>query len=287
MSKNREEKVVICAENALEMVRVNLRAELESFLRAFPSAGVGECGLDKNTQNGREKSANKEDASLENNFDLGEVVKMDSQMSILSDHLSVAEKFHRPVTIHCVSGCWLQLLQVLQANNVHNGSIPAVVLHSCHSMPLEMLAAFFAAVGDNHPEMDLDLPLPVAGVHSASLFNVSQEKKKKKDGKDRVPNTRRSCRLFLSMSGRVFNSPKGIKLTRAVPLNRLLIETDSPDQLPVLYISKNLEGTRLSYNQPGTLPHICEEMAKIVSIDTAQFADITSANARVAYSIIS
>ena len=80
--------------------------------------------------------------------------------------------------------------------------------------------------------------------------------------------------LSLSFSGAV-TLPQAQRLhsaVRAVPSERLLIETDAPDQTPLTQ--------RPAENEPAFLPAVCAAVAALRGDDPAQLAQITAANAR-------
>ena len=305
-------------------------------LTSCGTAGVGECGLDRNiiaAVKTEKASKQQSDESKPTWKSISSMMDMDLQMKILGWHLEIAAKYRRPVTIHCVSGCWDHLLRLFKdkeiATAVTSGRIPSIILHSCHSLPVDMLPAFFAAVGDTFALNNLALspnsttkkkagnekrkpnsPLPEFQIVESSSSSSSSRSSsssevllgdesvtKVEEGKDEDSH----CRLYFSMSGRIFGSPKGIRLARTVPFKRLLLESDSPDQLPVPYISKkstsdsksgsgggdsrkhNSERNTLSYNQPGTLTYTCVEMAKQLDVSCELMAKQTNENARKAY----
>lgn len=78
--------------------------------------------------------------------------------------------------------------------------------------------------------------------------------------------------LYISFSGiMTFNNvEKIINSIRFIPLNRLLIETDSPYLTPVPYRKKE--------NQPAFVKIIAEQIAKIKKIDLEYLAEITTKN---------
>lgn len=79
--------------------------------------------------------------------------------------------------------------------------------------------------------------------------------------------------LHLSFSGAV-TWPGARRLqaaARVVPSERLLIETDAPDQTP--------EGHRPGPNEPATLPAICASLAALRGQDAATLSRITAENA--------
>jgi TatD DNase family protein len=80
--------------------------------------------------------------------------------------------------------------------------------------------------------------------------------------------------LSISFSGAVTRVPaqRLHAAVRAVPADRLLIETDAPDQTPIEH--------RPTRNEPAFLPTICAAMAALRGEDPAQLAQITTDNAR-------
>lgn len=80
--------------------------------------------------------------------------------------------------------------------------------------------------------------------------------------------------LFISVTG-VVTFPKAEivkEVVRYVPLDRLLIETDSPFLSPVPYRGKP--------NEPARVIHVAEEIARIKGVPLEEIALCTSANAR-------
>lgn len=193
--------------------------ELELLLGAIPTAGVGECGLDKGLKN----------------------VAMGVQVDILRSHIRIASRHNRPVTIHCV-GAWAILLEVLRDvdRDVRKGlksgglevggsgtSVPAYVLHSCNSMPVQMAADFL-----------------------------------------KIPN------VYFSFSGRAMSANKEGRLAGKVPLERILVETDSPDQLPVHLRSQ------LQFNEPCLVRRNVEALAGLMALNANTLAAAAVANTR-------
>ena len=78
--------------------------------------------------------------------------------------------------------------------------------------------------------------------------------------------------FYLSFSGIVtFKSASALKeVARKTPLDRLLIETDSPYLAPVPYRGK--------LNQPGYVKHVAEEIAKLRDISCEEVASATTEN---------
>lgn len=78
--------------------------------------------------------------------------------------------------------------------------------------------------------------------------------------------------FFISFSGIVtFRNASGLKeLARVLPLDRLLIETDSPYLAPVPFRGKT--------NRPGLVRYVAEEIAKLRAIPVEDVAAATSGN---------
>jgi len=176
-------------------------------LQRHPAAGVGECGLDRG---------------------VAKEVPYALQEAVLLEHFVLASRYGRALTLHCV-GCWDRLLALLtdrhkvhtqaakaakhagaakqiapdasksakdpedtSGEHFYSGLSASVVLHSCASMPVHLVPAF-ARLPDTY------FSLSMGGRGNS------------KDGKI---------------------SEKGLAFVRAIPSDRLLLETDSPDQLP-------------------------------------------------------
>jgi TatD DNase family protein len=83
---------------------------------------------------------------------------------------------------------------------------------------------------------------------------------------------------MISFSGLIsFRKYDGADLLRAVPRDRLLVETDSPYLAPV--------PNRGRRNEPSFLPHTCAAAAKLRGESVAELAAVTEANARRFYRI--
>ena len=78
--------------------------------------------------------------------------------------------------------------------------------------------------------------------------------------------------FYISFSGIVsFRNAKELKeVARRVPLDRLLIETDSPYLAPVPHRGKT--------NEPGWVVHVAEEIARLRELSLAQVEQATTAN---------
>lgn len=102
-------------------------ARLEGLIRDHPRAGVGECGLDKWIWDHQ----------------------IDDQETVFREHLRLAAKYRRPMTIHCLKA-WGRLLDVLKS-----GPLPEAgfLLHSFSGpeemiAPLAELGAYFSFSGN-------------------------------------------------------------------------------------------------------------------------------------------
>lgn len=73
------------------------------------------------------------------------------------------------------------------------------------------------------------------------------------------------------------NAKKTIRACEAVPLSRLMIETDCPYMAPEPY-----RGNR---NDPGYVRYTCEKLAEIKGIPVEEAASATSENARILFGI--
>lgn len=78
--------------------------------------------------------------------------------------------------------------------------------------------------------------------------------------------------FYISFSGIVtFKSAKDLQaVARALPLDRMLIETDSPYLAPVPYRGK--------MNEPGYVPHVAEFLATLKDVPLREIADRTTEN---------
>lgn len=73
------------------------------------------------------------------------------------------------------------------------------------------------------------------------------------------------------------NAKKALKALEAVPLDRLLLETDCPYMAPVPFRSKRCDSSMIAYT--------AEKAGEIKHIDTQELIDITCENARKFYSV--
>ncbi len=85
--------------------------------------------------------------------------------------------------------------------------------------------------------------------------------------------------FYISFSGIVtFKNAKDIKeVAKAVPLDRMLIETDAPYLAPVPHRGK--------INEPGFVKHVAEEIARLKDVSVEEVGKITSLNFRRLFKI--
>ena len=78
--------------------------------------------------------------------------------------------------------------------------------------------------------------------------------------------------FYISFSGIVtFKNAQSIKdVARQVPLNRMLVETDSPYLAPIPYRGKT--------NQPSYVKHVAEEIAQLRGISFEEISAATTEN---------
>lgn len=164
--------------------------ELRQCLRAFPSAQVGEIGLDRQLTS----------------------APFEVQEAVFRAQLDLAAEWQRPVQIHCLRA-WPALLECVRTAD---RLPPALLFHSC-SAPAEWIAELTAKGG---------------------WFSFS--------GALTYPGRKR---LFRTL--------------QAVPLSRLLIESDAPD-LPAASLRCNRPATAdAPLSEPAHLPLILRAMAGI------------------------
>ncbi len=96
-----------------------------------------------------------------------------------------------------------------------------------------------------------------------------------------------SYNLYFSFSGSITrkNAKKAVQAIQAVPVDRILVETDAPDLLPdmdggVSYHGVFHEDSML--NEPSYLPLIAETAARYLSMPLHDFSELTYENSRIA-----
>jgi len=85
--------------------------------------------------------------------------------------------------------------------------------------------------------------------------------------------------LYISFTGIItFKKSEDLReIVKMVPLNRMMVETDSPFLAPVPYRGKQ--------NQPAYVKHVAEAVAEIKNISLAEVAQITTENCKKFFNI--
>jgi TatD DNase family protein len=84
--------------------------------------------------------------------------------------------------------------------------------------------------------------------------------------------------VYFSFTARSLG-PREVRLVRSVPVERILVETDSPDQLPV-----ELKG-KMARNEMFVARMSCVRLAKAKEMEPVAFAIATAENARNVFDI--
>jgi len=77
---------------------------------------------------------------------------------------------------------------------------------------------------------------------------------------------------YFSLNGKVSNEDMK-RMIKAIPIQSLLIETDSPDQL-----IPSLANNGIQFNEPAYLIHTAEIIAEILGMSTTELSKITLTN---------
>ena len=173
---------------------------LNALLEKYPQAGVGEIGIDPEPKGNQAES-------------------MEVQEEVFLAQLEMAQRWKRPVSIHC-RGAWGRLLEVLD----RTGPLPDGWMIHCFG---------------GSKEVALEL-------------------------------LRRGA--YLSFSGTITRpkNRKAAEVLPCVPAERLLLETDAPDLLPV--------GVEGPHNEPGNLRIILARAAFLRGESEAEVASMTYQN---------
>lgn len=83
--------------------------------------------------------------------------------------------------------------------------------------------------------------------------------------------------FYIGLTGWICDERRNVELRKSlknIPLNKLMIETDSPYLIP-----RNLNiKIKNNRNEPSNLPHIAKEIADIINVDKSELIDITFKN---------
>jgi TatD DNase family protein len=204
-------------------------SELRILLERHPSAGIGECGLDKPVK---------------------KIVSVDTQEYIVQRHIALARLYNRPLTLHCV-GYWGRLLALLRDEDVNTlekcsddgdqyKTCLKIVIHSCNNIPINI---------------------------AQSLLSMMMSE------------------VYFSFNGCQLLSSKQADMARSLPHDRLLIESDSPDQKPrwegcnEMLSRVSLDLDECSCNEPCFVTSACLVLSMALSIPLNEVGQLTSENA--------
>ena len=81
-------------------------------------------------------------------------------------------------------------------------------------------------------------------------------------------------------AGVVPNRERACRALQAIPLERLVIETDAPDFHPRDLAPRLRDTTGKPINEPANLPHVLEGLTKILDMPVSELAEITTNNAK-------
>jgi TatD DNase family protein len=179
-------------------------AELTGMLEEFPSASVGECGLD---------------------FARATPTKS-LQLEVFAAQLTLAAERGRPVSVHCVRA-WAALLDILH----HHPHAPPLLLHDFSGSPelVDQLARF---------------------------------------------------RVIFSFSATPLSPPRA-KVRAAfarVPAERLLLETDAPNNPAPAEIRSHTLSHAPAANHPANLAAVAASLATLRNLQPAELAALTARN---------
>eukprot|EP01033_Poteriospumella_lacustris_P010283 gene10283-7304_t len=96
--------------------------------------------------------------------------------------------------------------------------------------------------------------------------------------------------VYFSVSGKFLFSEQQRRLVQRLPLERLLLETDSPDQLPAAVkaaaAAAAVTAVAIARNEPVVLRHVLRDVAAIRAAEPlVVVADRTAANARAVFAL--
>ncbi|EQC25110.1 hypothetical protein SDRG_17005 [Saprolegnia diclina VS20] len=89
----------------------------------------------------------------------------------------------------------------------------------------------------------------------------------------------KQTRVYFSIAAKLMGSKKASDMLRAIPIERLLLETDAPDQLP-LELAHEAE-----LNEPSVLPRVAVALAATLHLPLEALAAQTTKNALEAYGV--
>ncbi len=184
-------------------------SELEKLLKEPKVIAIGECGLEFN----KDRPLGSQGRSL-------------NQKDVFLRQLDLANKFKKPVIIHC-RNAYSEILEILKREKEKNSELKGVV-------------HFFAG-------------------------RMSQAEEFLKLG------------FLLSFTGVITFARDYDNVIKAVPLDKIMIETDAPFVAPVPY-----RGQR---NEPLYVKYVAQKIAELKGLDFEKVAQITTNNAQNLFGI--
>lgn len=91
----------------------------------------------------------------------------------------------------------------------------------------------------------------------------------------------KSHKMFIGVDGDITYYKEKQEFIKTVPLNMLVLETDSPFLIPEISGSRSW----IRYNEPKNIPLIAEFIAKLKNISVEEIAKVTTENARKLFKI--
>ena len=207
-----------------------VKQQLRHKLMSIPNAGVGECGLDKIIK----KRAH-----------------LDTQEALLRCHLELAVEFQRPVSLHCV-GCWGRLFDMLQVLEI--AYQPRSRQEGAGD---DTMIACLQSVSESKSASTCSGMLTFCVVlHSCNKMPIDMLKRFQQLTK---------ISIYYSFNGRQLDDQVG-KLLAVIPKDKLLLETDSPDQMPPREYAAAIDET---FTENTATPSLSSDKASTLQSNTA------------------
>ena len=177
-------------------------------------------------------------------------ISLDAQADVFQRHLLLAKRFQRTLTVHCVQA-WGRLLEVISAEDLNSASVSAsstvplpplsIVLHGCNTIPVDLIRSFLKLR------------------HMVIYFSITVGRAYGDDARD----------------------ASFLERCVAIPLTRILFETDCPDGLPAIF-RDTLYCNSPSLLQEGALM-VASKIAKQVNRSVDEVLELVFENSLTAY----